>query len=115
STLPRRSKRMSQYPLAPRRTADVTRPGFLDGLSALFSGFGFVITTPGVWPLALVPVAVALGLTGLLGGVAVHFLSPWIRSLAGTQSVLLTQAAEVVAGVIAVAAAAAVGFSLAQP
>jgi CysZ protein len=107
---------MSQYPLAPRPSARPTsRPGFLDGLSAFFSGCGFVLTTPAVWPLALVPVVVALGLTGLLGGLAVHFISPWIRDLAGAQSVLLTQAAEVVAGVIAVAAAAAIGFSLAQP
>jgi CysZ protein len=103
---------MSSSPLAPRQAS---RPGFADGLGALFSGFGFVITTPAVWPLAIVPAAVALGVTALLGGAAVHVISPVIRDHLGTTSVLLTQAAEVVAGVIAVAAAAAVGFSLAQP
>src|SRR5580704_5079063 len=40
--------------LAPPR-----RVGFFGGLGAFYAGFGFVVATPGVWPLAIVPVATA--------------------------------------------------------
>lgn len=39
--------------------------GFFAGVRALFGGLGFVVTTPGVWPWAMVPVVAA---TALFGG-----------------------------------------------
>ena len=48
-------------------------PGFGAGVLSLFSGFGYLLGTPAVWPLAAVPVLIALG---LLNGVAMAFNTP---------------------------------------
>jgi CysZ protein len=92
--------------------------GLVLGLRSLFSGFGFVLTTPAVWPLALVPVVLAVGITALLGGAAVGFLPAKVAAWVGATSTLGKVGAvalQVLATALAVALAAVLGFSLAQP
>jgi CysZ protein len=105
--------------LAPRPAADLApprgRPGFLDGAGALFGGFGFLIGTPSVWPLAMVPIAVAGIVTGLLGFASFHFLMPAISGLFGARWHFLAAILEVLVGVLALIFAALAGFGLAQP
>src|SRR4051812_10598201 len=95
------------------------RPGFLDGTAALFSGFGFVLRRPEVWPLALVPVVVALVITALAGGTAIELIAPRITAAIvghlGQRWGFVATIVNIVAGVFAVAAAALIGFGLAQP
>jgi CysZ protein len=52
---------------APKRVA----LGFFAGVRAVLGGVGFVVTRPAVWPLAAVPVLVALVFFGGLGALAV--------------------------------------------
>jgi CysZ protein len=94
------------------------RPGFLHGVRALLGGFGFVLGRPGVWPLAAVPVGVALALTILLSWAGIRLAT----SLLGRVSLGASTAAGVVAFVLELLAtlavvlvAALVGFGLAQP
>jgi CysZ protein len=105
--------------LAPRLPDDLARPharpGFLAGAGALFSGFGFVLRTPAVWPLAMVPVAVGVGVTALLGGGALHLLVPAIARVFGPRWGFVATLADVVVGALALLLAALVGFGVAQP
>jgi CysZ protein len=109
------------HPLAPAPSGDLvprSEPGFLTGIGSFFSGFGFLVTRPSVWLYAMVPVAVGAGITALLGGLAIAFLPAKIAAWIGATSwvgVLGTWLLKVLAGAIAVALAALVGFSLAQP
>jgi CysZ protein len=92
------------------------RPAFGAGVRALFGGFGFVLSNPGVWPLALVPVAVGAALTGVLGWTAVAFVPDQIRALLGARGDgLLGTVLGVVAAVVALLLSALIGFALAQP
>ncbi|EYF02343.1 EI24 domain-containing protein [Chondromyces apiculatus] len=92
------------------------RPGFAAGVRALFGGFGFILTNPDVWPLALVPVVVALIATTLLGWGAVSFVPGQVRSLMGTHAGgLLSTAVEVFATGLSLLVAALLGLMLAQP
>jgi CysZ protein len=91
------------------------RPGFLDGTGALFSGFGFVMRTPAVWPLAMVPVVVAGAVTALVGGGTLHLLIPAISRFFGPRHGVLATIVEVVVGALALIVAALVGFGIAQP
>lgn len=95
------------------------RPGVGVGLRSLFSGFGFIVSTPDVWHLAIVPVAVALVLTLTLGWAAVALIPPWIQALFGAPSGalmgVLAVLAKVAATVLALLLGALVGFGLAQP
>ncbi len=106
-------------PLAPYApaplAAPVPRPGFVAGLLALFSGFGFLLGTPSVWPLAAVPVVIALGLTAVLSTVAVKLIPPLFAAwLGGTSGLLATIAGVLVTG-LAMIVALLIGFGLAQP
>ena len=89
-------------------------PGFGAGLRSFFGGFGFVLGNPGVWPLAAVPVVIALGLTSLLAWGAIGVVPGWIAAWIGTPGVLTTLA-QIAAGIVAVVLAILVGFALAQP
>jgi CysZ protein len=110
-------------PLAQRPPDALARPparlGFFDGTAALFSGFGFVLRRPEVWPLALVPVAVALVITALAGGTAIELIAPRITASIvghlGQRWGFVATIVNVVAGAFALVAAALVGFGLAQP
>ena len=105
--------------LAPR-AADtlarpLSRPGFLAGTGALFSGFGFLARTPGTWPLAAVPIVVVVAVTTALGVGAVHLITPWFAGLFGAPWEFLAVVADVIAGALALILAALIGFALAQP
>ncbi len=107
---------LATAPLPPGALADRRgRPGFFDGTAALFSGLGFIVRTPAVWPLAMVPVVVGVGLTALLGGGAIHLLKPPIARAFGPHWGFLAAAVEVVVGALALLVAALVGFGVAQP
>jgi len=51
-------------------------PGFSAGFSAVFSGFGFLLRTPGSWPYALVPALLLITLAGSATWVSIHFVQP---------------------------------------
>ncbi len=95
------------------------KPGFGAGVGALFSGFRFVVTNPGVWPLALVPVvvllAVALGVS--IGGY--ELLSRPLLKAARSWSSLPPGAtagvAKALAGAVAILVGVLLGAALAQP
>jgi CysZ protein len=92
------------------------RPTFGAGVRALFGGFGFVLSNPDVWPLALVPVVVASVITGLLGWGAVAWVPAEVRALLGARGDgLLGTVLGVVATVVALLGAALLGFALSQP
>jgi CysZ protein len=97
----------------------LTPPGPLDGLKALFGGFGFILSTPSVWPLACVPILVALALTGLFGWAAYSTLPPLIDALLGAPSGrlygVLASILKVLAVLVAFLVALLLGFGLAQP
>lgn len=48
------------------------RPGFRAGIRAVFDGYRYLFRTPDIWPLAVVPIVVALVLTYVFGVVAVQ-------------------------------------------
>lgn len=108
-------------PLAPRPAAQLaapSRPGFVAGSRALLGGFGFVLGTPSVWPLALVPVVIGAGLTAVIGFGAVHFVPGWIAGAIGATTTAGRVAAmllEIAATALGLAAALVFGFGLAQP
>jgi len=107
---------MHERPLAPTLPAQLAvRPGFADGFKALFQGFGFIAKTPPVWPLALVPMAVALGLTAGLSVLAIKLVPPLVHGWLPTSAAWLVTLVSVVATVLAALVAALVAFALAQP
>jgi CysZ protein len=91
------------------------RPGFLDGTGAFFSGVGFVLRTPAVWPLATVPVAVAGAVTALVGGGTLRLLIPAIDRWFGPRLGFLATLVGIVVGAMALIVAALIGFGVAQP
>jgi CysZ protein len=111
----------SPDPLAPAASPERPRrlAGFRDGLKGPFKGVSFLLRRPSLWPLALVPAAVASAITAGLGTIAVLFVPNLVRSITGTTSswygalgvstlVVLATAAAVVLGFVA-------GLLLAQP
>jgi CysZ protein len=94
-------------------------PGFFAGVRALFSGFGFVIGNPEIWPLTWVPVGLAVTLASLLGYGAYAVVPGWVTSLVGPVDSdagrMGVAALELVATVIAILLGALLAFALAQP
>jgi CysZ protein len=105
--------------LAKRRVAALAvpreRPGFVAGASALFGGFGFVLTNPSIWPLAMVPVVVASALTAGVSYALLHPLMPAIAGLFGPKLGLLAAIVQILVAALAFLVAAMIGFGLAQP
>lgn len=99
--------------------APAEKPGFGAGVGALFSGFGFVITNPGVWPWALVPVVILVVIAAIVGFGGYEALSHYLLPLLGKWATAGHGAVRVVAKVLAAALAAGVGLlagaALAQP
>lgn len=81
----------------------------------MFSGFGFIVGTPAVWPLAAVPVIIALGLTALLSAVAIKLVPPLFAAWIGAKPHLLATVATVLVTGLAVVLSLLVGLALAQP
>lgn len=90
------------------------RPGFLTGTRELFAGFGFIAKTPSVWPLALVPVAVAGVTTAIVGTTLAAIVVPRVAALVGPHAVLAVLA-KILAAVLVLILAALVGAAVAQP
>jgi CysZ protein len=57
------------------------RPGFRVGFSSFFSGLGFVVTTPAVWPLAAAPVLIGCVVASLVGFVGARAAYGYAASL----------------------------------
>jgi len=103
----------------PSGAASGEKPGFGAGVGALFSGIGFVVANPGVWPLALVPavilvvIAAIVGVGGyeLMSPHLVHLLGKWAHGAHGALAVV----AKVLSGALAAGVGLLVGAALAQP
>ena len=92
--------------------------GFFAGAGAFFRGLGFVVGTPGVWPLAAVPVLAALVLTAAFAALGVWGAARAIDSLgpaSGAAGAIGLWLARAVLYVVAVVTAAFGGLALAQP
>lgn len=90
--------------------------GFVDGVTALFGGLGFVIGRPSVWGWALVPILVATVLFGGLSTLAVLGSEPLAaRIVDGTELPTVQLLLRVVIAALLVVLAVLVAFSLAQP
>ena len=96
------------------------RPGFGAGLRALFEGYRYLLKTPDIWPLAIVPVVVALVLVVIFGVVAVKG-ALWLvatylsRNEPSTYWVIAMALLRIIAGLLAFAAAFFLAFALGKP
>jgi CysZ protein len=94
-------------------------PGVGDGLRSLFAGVNFVLSNPSVWPLALVPIAIAIALLSGLAWATLAFIPPYIGKLLGHSGgfgfKLLAGLIKFAATAAALLVAALLSFGLAQP
>jgi CysZ protein len=94
-------------------------PGVGDGLRSLFAGVSFVLSNPGVWPLAFVPIAVAVALLSGFAWATLAFIPPYIDRLLGPPEsfafALLAGLVKFAATAAALLVAALLSFGLAQP
>lgn len=96
------------------------RPGFRAGLRSLFDGYRYLFRTPDIWPLAMIPVLVALVLAGVFGVVlvkgalwlVVKYLS---RDDTSTYWTIAFVVIKVVAVLLGLVAALFCAFALAKP
>jgi CysZ protein len=94
--------------------------GFFAGVRAVLGGVGFVVSRPAVWPLAAVPVLVALALFGGLGALAVSGGTDLAQRIVSDPSSSVSAAAgywalRLLAWVVGLVLAFVVAMSLAQP
>jgi len=93
--------------------------GFLQGVSALFRGIGFIVGKPRNWGYASVPAFIAVLLVSLFGALGVflveHFLSPFIGAQESSWAVASVWALRIVLWLVSMLLAALLGSSLAQP
>jgi CysZ protein len=93
--------------------------GFFGGMGALFEGLGFVVATPAVWPLAVVPVLVALVLVGGCGALgiwgAIAFANHLVPGGSGALAAIGSFVLKLLLGAVAVALGGVVAMALAQP
>lgn len=103
----------------PSPLAPAAPPGVGDGLRSLFAGVSFVLSNPGVWPLALVPIAIVIALLSGLSWATLAFVPPYIDELLGPSSSfafsLLAGLVKLAATAAALLVAALLSFGLAQP
>lgn len=94
-------------------------PGFGAGVISLFSGLRFVVTTPSVWPLAMVPVVIVIVVTIVVGALGFELLPRWILPLLGPSAEKAHGALKIVVKVVvlglSVGLGTLLGFVLAQP
>jgi hypothetical protein len=96
----------------------VQRPGFFHGIAAFYAGVGFVATTPRLWLRAAMPIASLLAVGSGLGLGGVWLSVRAADHLAGGPGFLAESGHFLVAlslSLVAVAIAAVVGLTLAQP
>lgn len=87
-------------------------PGFGDGFASIFSGLRFVVTSPSVWLLAIVPAIVLIAITAAVGFGGYEALSPHVVHLLGKWAHTSHGALAVVARVLTAALSIGVGFLL---
>lgn len=105
-----------------RSAAVVTteRPGFRAGLRALFDGYRYLWKTPDIWPLAIVPIVVALVLSGIFGIVGVKG-ALWLvaeymtRDEAGISWTITLVVVKVLAVLLGLGVALFLAFALGKP
>jgi CysZ protein len=109
-------------PLAQSAPVALVKPrvvGFWTGSKALFQGWGFIAARPANWPLALVPVAVALLLFAGLGALGVWGASRASEAIVGanpgTWGAIGGWVITVLLAVVGLVVALLAGMSLAQP
>lgn len=108
--------------LAPAKPAELAAAaasqGFADGARAFGHGFKFIVLRPASWPLAIVPMVVALVLIALVAagaeGLAMH-LGAELRRGAHGVGLVLAWLGSVAMALAALLVSVLVGFSLAQP
>lgn len=107
-----------QSPLAPRPRS-AARIGFFDGVTALFGGLGFIVTTPRMWGWALIPTVVASGLFVGLGGLGVWGGASLAERVVGESVTAWASAGlwtlRVVFGLVGLIVAFLLSISFAQP
>ncbi|MEM9693381.1 MAG: EI24 domain-containing protein [Myxococcota bacterium] len=97
----------------------VSKPGVGTGLRCLFGGVGWIVSTPDIWLVALVPLAIALGLMGGLFWMTFGWVPERVDLLLGPRESAVGELGAWVAKALAVAAglivSVIVSFALAQP
>lgn len=95
------------------------RTGFTDALDAFFGGIFFIVTTPRIWPLALIPalVVTVLWSVGAVLGIwgAVELSNYVLAAPKGAWAIFAHGLLTVLLGAVAVLVAALVALALAQP
>lgn len=95
------------------------KPGVFDGVADFFRGIGFVITTPRLWPYALVPSVIAILIAVPVACFGVAGAHQWVSHLitpeAGTWASAGGTVVKVVLSLVAVLVALLIGTTLAQP
>jgi CysZ protein len=105
------------------RALTKTTSGFFGGIAALARGFGFIVATPAMWPLALAPAAIALVVFGVVGALVVWGALALAHQIAqhvggdgsGALGAMGLWVLEALLCVVAALVAFAVALSLAQP
>jgi len=96
------------------------RPGFGAGLRALFEGYRYLLRTPDIWPLAIVPIVVALVLSVIFGVLAVKG-ALWLvatylgRNEPSTYWAITLAIIRFLVGLLALAVALFLAFALGKP
>ena len=101
------------------RPMNAARPGFGAGIKALWGGVSWLAKTPDAWPLAAVPIAIGIGISGVLTWLSIAWVPALVADLIGPTSGTLAGIGafllKVVSTLVAILLAALFGFSLAQP
>jgi CysZ protein len=96
-----------------------TTLGLFGGMGALFEAIGFVVSTPAIWPYAIVPVIVALVLVATCGALgiwgALLFVDHVVAGSTGTLALVGAWALKILLGTLALVLGAVVAMALAQP
>jgi CysZ protein len=89
--------------------------GFFAGVRALFGGLGFVVTTPGVWPWAMVPVVAATLLFGGATALAIWGGGELAAHLVDPTHVVWSWALKVVLWIVGIVVGFFIALTVAQP
>lgn len=89
--------------------------GFFAGVRALFGGLGFVVTTPGVWPWAIVPVIVATALFGGATALAIWGGGELASHLVDPAHAVWSWALKIVLWLVGIVLGFFIALTLAQP
>jgi CysZ protein len=94
-------------------------PGFFDGIRALFGGLGFIVLRPASWPYAIIPVLIALVITGFFGALGIYgatrVAAHLVENVHGALHSVGLWVVTVLLGALAVLVAFLLGVSLAPP